>query len=1571
MNIQFLLSSIGIKSLNIDSILEGSVAEVENRITNLKTKLDENEILVKEKRRELDARIKEFNENIEEQEKLYKFGQDNSGDWKQTFQRGWTGIAREAPVTAAWDKNNLFSQLKVYKSKSDTFAKVDYTALQNSPVIDDSKEAFMKKLDAIRIFKEPERELRYLNEVRDIQKQQEELGKIETIDKSAVNKNLRGLQDIYVTKLQQLLNGIGADKPYYTGVKQYVNVGGYETDNREGFLQMPVIMNSKRYNDMKNELFLRHETVDNQPRVRGVYMAQPGVAPANNLTLGEVQTAHGGGQPPDGSEIIRTTGGNFALRVSRDLGNGHSADDFKLTKPVNLGNVESIEKNKFDKIVLEQTVYNGGNTPPDVNRSTDRVVRSIYRGNGTIVEATDARACLAGLIPFDESIFKNLLQEDQNGLIQTNTSDGVTDRPIVWRGKSYSLRGGAPNSLLGEKNRLKTGQDAGEDKQVFPKIDNRLKDPSDTNMISSLELEKLCKDFQTKLSECNDDGAGNKGWQGLGWLFTPSQDGQTAGGCFNPNYEVNVKKLHLRENQGHVLPKFVVKTADGQNDGGLKLQNVVERWPLAGLPAAHAVAADAIHTTGATTRNRFDQSQAAYTGNGGANFLYTRDNPAADWNVANGGGNADIKDIATITRRRCVLFLFHFLEKAFGAEWYTSNPQGRGLYKVLINKEEVYKKLSDWDQVEKWWSYTSTAEACIGPGPDGVVCSYNGEKRNVVAWVAGNELYPEKLTPQECLLCFARHLFIGKQTDVEFIAAAPTKPRHAHEDEVKVWDIIEEFLPKFYRCALVIKHKEVIKDFYTNLDEHTSMDSDTLKRAKESAKQIRAETYEYETKKLSVYPQDIYRDLLVKMYDTEEKQENKRYCCCKKRWSPYVGGDRFEITPCNVCSVAHYFYDMPEAIASYDFRGYYDDTCGEIQDGQADAGDFIGRNLPNQIADINGAAKNGMNPAADHNWEVNPIKNLSYILCNWQLFHSEYNEYLTGHLPVAPRMRTSDANTLAGQLDHAGVAPRPPIQQRAAHQYRPYVVDTSSNIIKGLPANENGIWKKNDPGDADTYDDPEYSRNRVDKRKKKLNAKVEEANALPVITFDSRNGSAVYGSYVVNDTYSKKEAEFKLSWPKQYSTRINGPAPPQYLFQVKDPEEPSTDITSGRTLYSEKHNTKNAPPYPIKHLNYKVHFRNTKYFDMKRMHGQSKSILMNYFSGWELKKEIYDTEKQSTAEQTAQREATEATAATKAAAATDEVVTQSNNKSDVSPSNVPGTSSSGDKLVPGKSSSGDKRVLDDKSVLGGVPDKIHGKSKSGYKGNGQKIDQNKQIKDIMPFTEKKVQAPKVSSLSDAKSNLVVEFSDYKTLEGEYDRVKQEIERRDTLLKEMVSSYREKQLIDTSDRTEQRIIHQSEIERRSRFRSEIKELERKQKDQLDFLRITMSKMKEKEELYRKQEEEMNILRENQRRSQIEGEMNRLVLQQKGDESQHMRNLHIKKLRKKQGEYLGLSDDTLSAGYNALRGTRHEYMDSQGSLPPIFSETKKPEKKTKTRTQSKKRANQKNKQKKKKTPKKSTV
>ena len=127
---------------------------------------------------------------------------------------------------------------------------------------------------------------------------------------------------------------------------------------------------------------------------------------------------------------------------------------------------------------------------------------------------------------------------------------------------------------------------------------------------------------------------------------------------------------------------------------------------------------------------------------------------------------------------------------------------------------------------------------------------------------------------------------------------------------------------------------------------------------------------------------------------------------------------------------------------------------------------------------------------------------------------------------------------------------------------------------------------------------------------------------------------------------------------------------------------------------------------------------------------------------------------------------------------------------------------------------------------------------------------------------------------------------------------------------------------------------------------------------------MSNMQEKFEIYKKQEEEINQFKDNERRSKLESEMNRLVANQKEKDSKHMRDLHIQSLRKKQGEYMGLSDDSLHGDYDIMR--LNSKMSSR-SLPPIYSEIKK-EKKPKKRTQSKKRANKRNSQKKKKTPKK---
>jgi hypothetical protein len=1475
MTVQSLLSSVGIKSSNLDDLLEGTVVEVESRVAMIKEKVDENDRKVEEKRAALEIKLNEFNKNLAAQEDLYNFGGGESPSnlfvqlkvHRGNFDTGVLAFKDSAMHKAAekWVTPSDSNEGSVgYRLRNSLSNKMKGTeSWLGIPSLSDtyklssrmSKESFLSLLKTTRIFEQETEENTYLAIVKDIQtKRAGGAGGSGGPDVSVINQGLRELQEKYIIQLQQLLNGVGADKPYYTGVRQYAVVGGYETDNREGFLQMPVIMNSKRYNDMKSksELFLRHETVDDNQRYRGVYMAQPGNANATDLTLDQVRSAHQAGLPAppnDKTNIIRTTGGNFALHVSRDLGNGHSADDFKLTKPVNLGDVKQIDKDAFEKIVSEQTVYDGGNTPPDVNQSTiQSVVRAVYRGNGTQVAAADASACLAGLIPFDESIFTNLLQEKADGLVQSQTSDGVTDKPIMWRGKSYSLRAGATNSLFGVKDALKSGQDTGSG-QVFPKLD-KLKDPSETNMITALELEKLCKDFQTKLSECNDGGAGNKGWRGLGWLFTPSQDGQV-GGCFNPNYLGGAKNLHLVDSQGK---KFIVKTAEGQNGGGLKLENVIVAFGGANVDTS-AVANNitAIHTSGGASRNRFDQSRAAYTGNGGGNFLYTRDNPGVDWNAANGGGAATIHDIAEITRRRCILFLFHFLEKAFDAQWYTDPGNGQGLYKVFIDKEEVYKKLSDWDQVEKWWSYTSTAEACTTP--DGVVCSYNGEKNPAVAWNNDNPLYPEKLSPQDCLLCFARHLFIGKTNTVDSIL---TKPRHAHEDEVKVWDIIEEFLPKFYRCALVIKHKETVKDFYTKLETHYTKSS-VLSEAKTIKDEKKEVATALQTELLNSYPPDMYRDLMIRMYDKDPqvKEERKRYCCCENEMQPYKGdGQRPNFQQCSICAVAHYFFDIPEARDSYDFKTYGHQQRDVAQ--EYIAGGTLRFSAETTANNVPG----GFNYPQQFHVRKEAKDDFNHVCSDWNEF-----EWPNGNRPSIFKLDTPGGDNIKG-----------------------------SKFI--------------------------------------INVEQKNSKSTAVVAFDKKNNSNKYGIYVANDDteYSIQLAKHKIQWPKSFLSQTGHPAPAtttgvrigldgfregEYII-LKNPDPPDSTLTVKRKSPSQKHCLDGVPPYPIKHLAYKAVIQDEAplFLDMQSVHGKAKKIIIDFISGWEAKKERYDISK---------------------AGAKKEPTPSEGDKS--AEGDKPGSTSPGE----GATTPGGKQGVTPTSTTGD-------------------ISSDKAVADsVLPFKEKELDKPSVTSLEQAKSKQVVEFSDYQKLEDEYKRVEREMKRKNELLKSMVAEYRSNNLVQQGDMTENRIKRDSDNKRRILLERRIRDLQRKEKQRLDTLMIAMTRMKKKEEMYVKQMEEMENLKEEKRRSQMEANMHGIVASEINLNHQYQTSLQEAKLRKAQAKYLGLSDKSVHSEYELMR--MKSDVKERRNVPHIFSEDKKPK-----RTQSRKRANKKGKLKGKRTPKK---
>ena len=431
-------------------------------------------------------------------------------------------------------------------------------------------------------------------------------------------------------------------------------------------------------------------------------------------------------------------------------------------------------------------------------------------------------------------------------------------------------------------------------------------------------------------------------------------------------------------------------------------------------------------------------------------------------------------------------------------------------------------------------------------------------------------------------------------------------------------------------------------------------------------------------------------------------------------------------------------------------------------------------------------------------------------------------------------------------------------------------------------------------------------------------------------------------------------AEHKIQWPKLFLGQtgfpvasppfptVMGPAylpPPQWgdgnnvgeYIILKNPDPPDSTLTVKRKSHSQKHCLDGTPPYPIKHLAYKAVLQDEAplFLDMQSVHGKAKNIIINFISGWEAKKERYDI--------------------SKAGAKKDEGVTPESKKSseEVSPgSTSPG--STGEGASPGEAST--------------APEGEQGVTPTSTTGD---TSSDKAVADsVLPFKEKELDKPSVTSLEQAKSKQVVELSDYKKLEDEYKRVERETKRRNELLKAMVAEYRTNNLVQQGDMTANRIKRDSDNKRRILLEGRIKELQRNQKKQLDSLRVAMMKMKEKEEMYEKQLQEMRMIKENQLRSQMEANMHGIVASEMGLQHQYQSDIKDKKLRKAQAKYLGLSGVVDASEYDLMR--MKSDVKERRNVPHIFSEDKKPK-----RTQSRKRANKRKEKKEKKTPKKTTA
>ena len=80
---------------------------------------------------------------------------------------------------------------------------------------------------------------------------------------------------------------------------------------------------------------------------------------------------------------------------------------------------------------------------------------------------------------------------------------------------------------------------------------------------------------------------------------------------------------------------------------------------------------------------------------------------------ANGGGTMNrVKDahhrIARDSRIRVILYLLKFLEEALDSKWKsksTNNPLDG--WNIKLDEKNIFNKLKDWENVNKWWNYTT------------------------------------------------------------------------------------------------------------------------------------------------------------------------------------------------------------------------------------------------------------------------------------------------------------------------------------------------------------------------------------------------------------------------------------------------------------------------------------------------------------------------------------------------------------------------------------------------------------------------------------------------------------------------------------------------------------------------------------------------------------------------------------------------------------------------------------------------------------------------------------------------
>lgn len=425
-------------------------------------------------------------------------------------------------------------------------------------------------------------------------------------------------------------------------------------------------------------------------------------------------------------------------------------------------------------------------------------------------------------------------------------------------------------------------------------------------------------------------------------------------------------------------------------------------------------------------------------------------------NIDEGGHMNRVKDahhrLARDNRIRVILYLLKFLEEALDSKWKSkSTNNALDGWNIKLDEKNIFNKLKDWENVNKWWNYTTEYKDY----EDGILGSLFSERKTGDAEptvfdhanTQNNGTYndPTEQDAAKCLAAFNAHLFIGSEWDGgmrdDQNRKWPQRPLEIAKEDLEIWNVVEKYLHKLYICAGIIRNRDILSKFNKEVKDLNDPDKNSiLKEAvklknslKEKNTKKTEDTKKNETKKkLSIDEKlkssdnpKLWKDLLSNMYyGSFVPFEDQTFCCCKEAWGKFPDdGSKCKLVRSKCQAITHFYYDDDSAVAPYDFRAYSGDIIesdppfkpGQSWVAEPKSGSFTSKHgeyeyFPYPVPEKSGGANQLRSTARE---PYNCITSDWHSYCDEQLDYDFFDQLNPDQLISAAEEITSSKRTLS------------------------------------------------------------------------------------------------------------------------------------------------------------------------------------------------------------------------------------------------------------------------------------------------------------------------------------------------------------------------------------------------------------------------------------------------------------------------------------------------------------------------------------------------------------------------------